>query len=138
MWTKYAYIVIAVMSLLAGCSGKQNAIIKAHNKMVAAEHAYLAAADVAVTNDNFQGLFFANKKYLHDIQNIDRSGCPDDYKQALKGLENSLSEISGYLSGANNIENIAPTKFDALHDARMDVTHNLNSVAERHGTEIAY
>ena len=128
-------MVIAVTALLAGCSGKQDATntLEAHNKMVAAERDYMAAVKLAIANEHFQGICSVNKKYLQDVQNIDMSGCPDDYKQAMKGLENSLSEISGYLSGANNIENIDPTKFKALQDARLDATRNLNSVAEGHG-----
>ncbi len=135
---KHAYMVIAVMALLTGCSGKQDAIIKAHNKMAAAEQNYSTEYTAAVENENFGGLHTATAGYLRSVQNIDMSGCPDDYKQAMKGLENSLSEISGYLSGANNIDNVDQNKFDNLQDARLDATRNLNKVAEGHGVTIIF
>ena len=135
---KYASMVVAVVALLAGCSGKQDAVVKSHNKMAAAEQQYVAAYMVALQNENFGGLHVATAGYLQGVQNIDMSGCPDDYIQAMKGLENSLSQILGYLSGANNINNVDPTKFEALQDARLDATRNLNNVAESHGIEITH
>ena len=132
---KYGCMVIATLAVLAGCNGKQNSIVTAHNKMVAAEQQYLKEYSAAIENNDFEGCHAATAGYLKAVQNIDMSGCPDDYQQAMNGLENSLSEISGYFSGANSFENIGD-KFGTLQDARLDATVNLNEVAKGHGVGI--
>ncbi len=130
---KYGCMVIATLAVLAGCNGKQNSIVTAHNKMVAAEQQYLKEYSAAIENNDFEGCHAATAGYLKAVQNIDMSGCPDDYQQAMNGLENSLSEISGYFSGANNIENVDQETLKALQDARLDATMKLNDVANGHG-----
>ena len=134
---KIVHIIAGVAALLTGC-GNQDAqnTLDVHNKIVAAEKTYMSAAQLAIGGENFQGLISANKQYLQDVQNIDVSKCPDEYKQAMKGLENALSEVSGYLNGAGNAENIDPIKFQALQDARLNATRNLNTVAETLGVTI--
>ena len=134
---KYACIVIAVLVILAGCNGKQHSIVTAHNKMVAAEQHYFTEYTTAIENEHFEGCHAATTGYLNAVQNINMSGCPEDYKQAMKRLENSLSEISGYFSGANNIKNVDHEKLNALQNARLDATMNLNDVARGHGVIIA-
>ena len=133
---KYACIVIAVLVILAGCNGKQHSIVTAHNKMVAAEQHYFTEYKTAIENEHFEGCHAATTGYLNAVQNINMSGCPEDYKQAMKRLENSLSEISGYFSGANSFENIGD-QFGSLQDPRLDATLNLNDVARGHGVIIA-
>ena len=130
---KYGCMVIATLVALAGCNGKQNSIVKAHNKMVAAENNYVTEYTAAIENSDFAGCHAATNEYLESVQNIDMNGCPDDYKQAMNGLGNSLTEISGYFSGANNIENVDHEKLSALQDARLDATMKLNDVANGHG-----
>ena len=107
----------------------------AHNQMVAAEQNYVREYKAAVDNSDFAGCQAATTSYLKAVQNIDLSGCPADYQQAMNKLENSLSEISGYFSGANRFENI-DDEFIALQDARLDATLNLNNVAQGHGVTI--
>ncbi len=66
------------------------------------------------------------------------SGCPDDFKQAMKSLESSLNVINTYLGSINNIDEVDEARFVSLQNARLDATRNLNSVAESHGLTIEH
>jgi hypothetical protein len=125
--------ILTVAAFLTGCSGKQDAIVKAYNSMASAEQAYVTLYKSALQTENFQGIKTACNTYLRDVQGIDTSDCPDDFKLAMKSLESSLNDINVYLSGINNIDNVDDTRFEALTDARLNATEYVGSVAESHG-----
>ena len=130
--------ILTVAAFLTGCSGKQDAIVKAYNSMASAEQAYATLYESALQTDSFQGIKTATNTYLQNVQSIDMSDCPDDFKQAMKSLESSLNDINMYLSSINIIDDVDDTRFGALQDARLNATGNLNSVAESHGLTITH
>ena len=125
--------ILTVAALLRGCSGKQDAIVKAYNSMASAEQAYVTLFKSALQTESFQGIKTATNTYLQNVQNIDMSDCPDDFKQAMKRLESSLNDINVYLSSINNFDDVDDTRFGPLQDARLSATVNIGSVAESHG-----
>ena len=130
---KHLITILTVAAFLTGCGGKQDAIIKAYNSMASAEQAYVTLYKSTLQTENFQGIKTATSTYLRDVQSIDTSDCPDDFKQAMKSLESSLNDINVYLSNINNIDDVDDTRFGSLQDARLSATVNIGSVAESHG-----
>lgn len=123
---------------MTGCGGKQQAIVKAYNSMASAERTYSTLFKSALQAESFQGIKDATNSYLQNVRNIDMSGCPDDFKQAMKSLESSLNVINTYLGSINNIDEVDEARFVSLQNARLDATRNLNSVAESHGLTIEH
>ena len=132
---KHLITILTVAAFLTGCGGKQDAIIKAYNSMASAEQAYVTLYKSTLQTENFQGIKTATSTYLRDVQSIDTSDCPDDFKQAMKRLVNSLNDINVYLSSRNNPDDL-DNRFVTLQDARLNATKNLSSVAESHGLTI--
>ena len=125
--------ILTVAAFLTGCSGKQDAMVKAYNSMASAERAYATLYESALQTESFQGIKTATNTYLQNVQSIDMSDCPDDFKQAMKSLESSLNDINVYLNSINNIDDVDETRFEALQDARLSATVNVGSVAKSHG-----
>ena len=111
-------------------------MVKAYNSMASAEQGYVTLFKSALQTESFQGIKTATNSYLQNVQSIDTSDCPDDFKQAMKRLESSLTDINVYLNSINNIDDLDETRFEALQNARLSATVNVGIVAESHGLTI--
>ena len=127
-------IILAVV--LVGCGAKQQKIIDAHNKIVAAETTYSGEVQTALKGDNLPATIQAVKRYLDVVQNSNTEGLPEDYIQAIKELEGSLNETIIFLESVNDPARVDLQKLQELDGKRLTATMHLNGAARNNGLEI--
>jgi len=126
---------LTVAAFLTGCGGKQDAVLNAHNGIVAAEGIYSTEVQTSSQNDDVGALIRANEVYLGVVRNYKGAkNLPADYINAIQGLEDSLAKMVGFLEDAHiDCDNVDLDILSTLDENRLDATRNLNSVAKSHG-----
>jgi hypothetical protein len=131
---KHLITILTVAAFLTGCSGKQDAVLNAHNGIVAAENIYSMEVQTGTQNEDINALIQANEVYFQVVKNSKGAkNLPADYINAIQGLEDSLTKMVGFLKGINDPDNIDLDRLMTLDENRLNATRNLNSVAKSHG-----
>lgn len=121
-------VALAGVALLLGCG--QQALMDAHNEMVALERDYVNAVEQAGKMESDEGVQKACRDFHKGLQNVDVSGCPDDYKKAF----NDLTDVAGKISSAAVADDLE--EFTRLNQQRLTITKQLNQLGADHGLEM--
>ncbi|MCP3693111.1 MAG: hypothetical protein GY917_13015, partial [Planctomycetaceae bacterium] len=135
-------LLLAVALLLSGCGRQKSAstvsldaVIATHDQMFTAERAYIGELQLSLNRQDLDACRDATAAFLAEVQDIELDGCPDDYIQAMRQLENPIGEIETYLASIEDFQEFKANinQFNSLQQARLDTTHYLNHVVENLG-----
>ncbi len=127
-------IILAVV--LVGCGAKQQKVLDAHNRIVAAEKTYAEEVQTALKGDNLPATIQAVKRFLGVVQNSNTEDLPEDYIHAIELLEKSLNEMISFLESVNDPAKVDWQKLQALDSGRLHAIINLNAAAQNNGLEM--
>ena len=140
MSNKRVWEVIGVIAVIVGIivafnyrSGL-NALIEAHNKIVALEGYYVDAMQTADDGRSDAAVWRLAKDSSNDllvgIKAVDLSDCPDDYKM----------KVTDYINVVGNAKRAAEDEdMDAFlkwNENRVTIGQELTRIGEKHGMEI--
>ena len=121
---------LAGVALLLGCG--QQALMDAHNKMVALERHFVNTVQQAGNLESQERMVDACNAFHNGLKNVDISGCPDDYKK----VYNDLIDVVGKISVAASALPDSLAEWGQLNQQRLTITKQLNQLGADHGLEM--